>query len=207
MFITQTREKILRLFFEKPELRIHQRGIVRRARVNPQNAHKYLREFVQHGLLLRSESPLFVLYRLNPNNAYLFKMFELFELMKKEDFYADNKILARRLLKYTQILRRLSDDEIRTIILFGPAARKEWTEGSEVDILTVSHAKAAPKKLSQIHEAAAHGVRHMLRISSRNLASDEVIQGFRKKRGFFSDLWRDRIVLYNEFSFWEMIRN
>ena len=161
---------------------------------------------MQRGLLLKSESPQFLLYRLNPKNAYLFKIFELFELMKKEDFYTDNTMLARRLLKYTQILRRLSDEDIRAIILFGPAARGEWTEGSEVDILTVTSTKVAPKKMSQIHEEAAHGVRHMLNISSVSIAMDEVIQGFRKKRDFFPDLWRDRIVLYNEFLFWEMIR-
>ena len=198
MFITRTREKILRLFFDRPKLRIHQRGIVRRARVNPQNAHKYLKEFVQDGLLLRSESPQFVLYRLNPKNAYLFKVFELFELKKKEDFYSKNNLLARRLLKYVQILRRLSENEIRIVILHGPAARGEWTEESAVDILTVTSARVGPKKMAQIHEAAARGVRYMLNISANNFAMNDV--------GFLPDLWKDRILLYNEFLFWQLIR-
>ena len=198
MFITKTREKILCLFFNRPELRIHQRGIVRKARVNPQNAHKYLKEFVRDGLLLRSESPQFSLYRINPKNAYLFKIFELFELKKKEDFCSKNNLLARRLLKYMQILRRLSENEVQLIILYGPAARGEWTEESAVDILTVTPARVGPKKMTQIHEEAAKRVRFMLHISSSNFTMEDV--------NFFPELWKDRIVLYNEYLFWHMIR-
>jgi len=206
MFISRTREKILRLFYERPERRIHLRGIVRTAGVNPQNAHKYLQEFVEDGLLLRSDSPQFVLYRLNPKNEILFKIFELFELRKKEEFKSNNPVLSRRLLRYMQVLGHLSENEIRIIVLFGPAARGEWSERSKVDILTVSSTKANPKKMARIHQEAAQKVRLMLTIESSNLAVDDFIQGFRKKKEFFAEFWENRIVLYNEFLFWRLIR-
>jgi hypothetical protein len=174
--------------------------------VNPQNAHKYLKEFVRDGLLFKSESPQFTLYRINPKNPFLFKIFELYELEQKEKFYSRNITLGRRLLKYAQVLRGLSDKEIWMILLYGPATRGEWTAETVVDILTVSSAKIPPQKMAAIHEEAANLVRHMLKISSIDIAMDDVIQGFREKKTFFTDLWNERIILYNEFLFWQMIR-
>ncbi len=146
--------------------------------------------------MLKSESPQFDLYRLNPKNAPVFKLFELFELRRRDEFFASNIVLAQRLLKYMQILRKLSGDKVRIVVLHGPAARGEWTEGGEVHILTDSPAQ----------KEAVDKVRHMFKISSMDMAVDNMKQGFRKKSDFFSALWRDRIVLYNEFLFWEMIR-
>ena len=55
MSLSTTKERILKLFFDNPGLLIHQREISRRANVFPHNVNKYLKEFVQDGLLIRSE--------------------------------------------------------------------------------------------------------------------------------------------------------
>ena len=60
--------------------------------------------------------------------------------------------------------------------------------------------------MARIHQEAAQKVRLMLTIESSNLAVDDFIQGFRKKKEFFAEFWENRIVLYNEFLFWRLIR-
>ena len=206
MVITKTREKILRLFFDRPELRIHQRGVVRRAGVSPQNAHLYLQEFVEKGWLLRGDFPHFVLYRINPASAPIFKLFEMFELERREEFISRGGTLANRLLTYMRVLSRLSEREIRSVILFGPAARGEWEERSQVDIAAIAADGTNPQKIERMHRQAAQKVGRMLRISWTHFAIQDFIGGFRKKAPFFDELWKDRIVLHNEYLFWQMVR-
>jgi len=35
---------------------------------------------------------------------------------------------------------------------------------------------------------------------------DKFIKGIRSQTEFYDELWRDRIVLHNEFLFWQIIR-
>jgi hypothetical protein len=218
MYITKTREKILRLFFDNPARHIHLRGIVRRTGVNPQNAHKYLRQFVEDGLLLKSDFTQFALYRINPKNAFIFKIFELFELEKKQKFYARNRALEPRLLNFMRVCRRLSRNTVRAVILHGPASRGEWTEGSQVDIMAVTAdstadciadstaGSTAGSPMSAILQETTASLRTMLTIYPTHHAMDAVIQGLRKKDPLFTALLKERVVLYNEFLFWQIIR-
>ena len=146
------------------------------------------------------------LYRLNPKNDFIFKVFELFELRKREEFFRGNETLSRRLRKYMQILQRHSENDPQIVVLYGPAARGDWAEGHKADILTVTPSRIDPKEIEKIHRTAASRVKLMLDIASRNLTVKSFVQGFRTKNRFFIDLWRDRIVLYNEFLFWQGIR-
>jgi len=206
MYITKTREKILRLFFDNPWRQIHLRGVVLRTGVNPQNAHKYLHQFVEDGLLLKSDFIQFALYRINPRNAFIFKIFELFELEKKRKFYAQNRALESRLSNFMKVCRRRSQNAIRSLILHGAASRGEWTEGSQVDIMAVTADQASARKVAPILQESAASLRHMLNISFAHQALEDVVQGLKKKDPVFTGLLKDRVVLYNEFLFWEIIR-
>jgi predicted nucleotidyltransferase len=206
MFISQTREKILRLFFDNPELHIHQRGIARQANVAPHNVNKYLKEFVQDGLLIRSEISNLTLFRINPQNDFLFKVFELFEMRRKSRFLVKNKKISRMLSEYNENLIRLSSREIQMVILFGSVARGKWTKGSDIEILTVTSKSEEKRKIIRVQEEAAKEFNHILHISPVHITIDKFIEGMRNKLAFFEELWRDRIVLYNEFFFWQLIR-
>ena len=206
MFISSTREKILKLFFNNPGLLIHQRGIARQANVVPQNVNKYLNEFVRDGLLMRSEIPHLTLFRINPKSDFLFKIFEVFELERKKEFYTQNEKIARLLNQYTENLVRLSQREIQMVILFGPVARGKWTKGSYVDILAVTSTTVDNKKITKIQGNAALRISHLLKISPVHVAMDKFIEGIRNKFELYDELWKDRIVLYNEFLFWQSVR-
>jgi len=206
MFISKTREKILRLFFDNPELRIHQRGIARHANVAPHNVNKYLKEFVNDGLLIRSEISNLTLFKINPENDFLFKVFELFEMRRKNRFLKQNKKISRMLNEYNENLKRLSSREIQMVILFGSVARGKWKKGSDIDVLTVTSGFVEKRKIIRIQEKAAQEIVHILQISPVHLTIGKLIEGMRNKLDFFEEVWRDRIVLYNEFLFWELIR-
>ena len=206
MFISQTREKILKLFFNDPELLIHQRGISRQAGVAPHNVNKYLREFVRDGLLIRSEISNLTLFKINPQNDFLFKVFEIFEIRRKNRVLTQNKKISRMLSEYNENLKRLSNREIQMVILFGSVARGKWSKGSDIDILTVTTESAEKRKIIQIQEGAAEEIDHILQISPVHVTIEKFTEGIRKKLEFYRELWRDRIVLYNEFLFWQLIR-
>jgi len=203
MFISPTREKILKLFFNNPGLLIHQRGIARQADVVPQNVNKYLNEFVRDGLLMRSEISHLTLFRINPKSDFLFKIFEVFELERKKEFYTQNEKIARLLNQYTENLVRLSQREIQMVVLFGPEARGKRTKGSQVDILTVTSTTVDNKKITGIQEKAVLRIGHLLKISLVHVTMDKFVEGVRNKLDLYDELWKDRIVLYNEFLFWQ----
>jgi len=206
MFISRTREKILRLFFSDPELSIHQRGISRQANVAPHNVNKYLKEFVNDGLLIRSEISNLTLFRINPENDFLFKVFEIFEMDRKNRFFEQNRKISRLLDEYNENLKRLSSREIQMVILFGSVARGKWTKGSDIDVLTVTSKPEEKRKIIQIQQRAAEECDHIIQISPVHITINKFIEGMRNKLEFFDELWRDRIVLYNEFLFWELSR-
>jgi predicted nucleotidyltransferase len=206
MFISQTREKILRVFFDNPELHIHQRGIARQADVAPHNANKYLKEFVNDGLLIRNELSNLTLFKINPQNDFLFKVFELFEMKRKNRFFMQNKKISRLLSEYNENLKRLSSREIQVVILFGSVARGKWTKGSDIDILTVTTEGVERRKIIQVQQRAAEEIDHILHISPVHITIGKFIEGVRNKLDFFEELWRDRVVLYNEFLFWQLVK-
>lgn len=206
MFISRTREKILRLFFNDPELLIHQRGISRQANVAPHNVHKYLKEFVNDGLLIRSEISNLTLFKINPEDDFLFKVFEMFEMKRKNRFFTQNKKIYRMLSEYNENLKRLSNREIQMVILFGSVARGKWTKGSDIDVLVATSKPSEKRKIVRIQEEAAQEIDHILHISPVHINIDKFVEGMRNKLEFYEELWRDRIVLYNEFLFWQLIR-
>lgn len=206
MYISQTREKILRMFFDNPELIIHQRGIARQANVVPHNVNKYLKEFVNDGLLIRNEISNLTLFKINPENDFLFKIFEIFEIKRKNRFFLQNKKISRLLSEYNENLKRLSSREIQMIVLFGSVARGRWTKGSDIDILTVTAKDAERRKIVRIQERAAQEIDHIMQISPIHITVDKFIEGMKNKLDFFQELWKDRILLYNEFLFWQLIR-
>ena len=46
----------------------------------------------------------------------------------------------------------------------------------------------------------------LLEISPVSTTTKKFIEGFREKTEFYDDLWKDRIVLYNEFLFWQLVK-
>ena len=204
MFLPKTRENILKLFFNNPTEEFHLREISRRTNVVPQNVNKYAKDFVEEGLLIRREVGNMTMYRINPNGDYLFKIFEIFEVQRKLNFFSKNKKISRLLNEYISNLVRLSNREIQMVVLFGSVARGEWSRGSDIDILFCTATKS--NRFIKMHEESEKKVRPLLEISPIHVTIAKIVDGFRDTLEFYDELWRDRIILYNEYLFWEVIK-
>lgn len=204
MFLPKTRENILKLFFSNPTQEYHLREISRRTNVVPQNVNKYAKNFVEEGLLMRREVGNMTLYRIDPKSDVLFKIFEIFEVHRRINFFSKNKKIYRLLNEYISNLIRLSNREIQMVALFGSVARIEWTRGSDIDILFCTAKKS--NRFIQMHEESEKKVQPLLEISPLHVTIDRIVDGFRDKLEFYDEIWRDRIILYNEYLFWEIIK-
>ena len=204
MLIPVRRKKILEVFLKDPFKEIHLREIARLSKVSLNNVDNSLRLFVKDNMFKRRDVSNMTFFKPNLENETLLKIFEFLELEKKKEFYDKNKKIARLLQKYTQDIIDLSNKKIQLVILFGSVARGEWTKGSDIDILAVVSEK--DKDVIAVLNKAKIDVSPLLEISPISTTTEKFIEGFRKKTEFYDELWKDRVVLYNEFLFWQMIK-
>ncbi len=204
MLIPIGRKKILEVFMKNPFKEIHLREIARMSGVSLTNADSSLRLFLKDNIFKRRDVSNMSFFKPNLENETLLKIFEFLELEKKNRFYNKNKRIARLLQKYTQDIIDLSNKKIQLVILFGSVARGEWTKGSDIDILIVVSEK--DKDVTAALSNAKIDVSPLLEIGPISTTVDKFVEGFRKKTEFYDELWKDRIVLYNEFLFWQLIK-
>ncbi len=204
MLIPEGRKKILRLFLKEPHTELHLREIARKSGVSRDNVDKSMRLFVQEQVFLRRETPKMVFFKPNIQNPLLLKIFELLELEKREEFFDKNKRIARLIRKYTQDIINLSNKNIQMAILFGSVARGEWSRGSDIDIIVVLSEKN--KELIGILDKAKIDVSPLLEIRAITTTIPQFIEGLKNETEFYKELWRDRIILYNEFLFWRSVK-
>ena len=90
------------------------------------------------------------------------------------------------------------------MVLFGSVARGEWVKGSDIDILAVSSNKDSDA--INILNKAKIDVSPLLEIRPVSTTIEKFTAGLKKKTEFYNELWNDRIVLYNESLFWQLVR-
>jgi predicted nucleotidyltransferase len=204
MLIPLQRKKILEVFMSDPAKEIHLREASRLSKVSLNNVNDTLRQFVKDGLFKRREISNMSLFKPNLDNEDLLKLFEYMELKRKKEFYGKNKSIARLLEKYTANITELSKRQIQLVVLFGSVARGEWVKGSDIDILAVSSNKDSDA--INILNKAKIDVSPLLEIRPISTTIEKFTEGLKKKTEFYYELWNDRIVLYNESLFWQLVR-
>jgi predicted nucleotidyltransferase len=90
------------------------------------------------------------------------------------------------------------------VVLFGSVARSEWSRGRDIDILFSAAKKS--NRFIKIHEESEKKVHPLLEIAPLHVTIDKIVDGLRDNLEFYDELWRDRIILYNEYLFWEIIK-
>ena len=204
MLIPDRRKKILEVFLKDPFKEIHLREIARLSEVSVNNVDNSLRLFVKDDMFKRREVSNMVFFKPNLENEELLKIFEYLELEKKKRFYDKNKKIARLLQKYTENTVTLSDKKIQLVILFGSVARGEWTKRSDIDILVVVSGKE--NEVTPVLNKAKINVSPLLDIRPISTTTNKFREGFKNRTEFYDELWKDRVVLYNEFLFWQLVR-
>lgn len=204
MLIPTGRKKILDIFLKSPFNEIHLREIARMSEVSLTNTDNSMRLFLKNNMFKRRDISNMSFFKPNLENETLLKVFEFLELDRKNEFYNKNKKITRLLQKYTQDVINLSKKKIQLVILFGSVARGEWSKGSDIDILAVVSEK--DKDVIATLNKGKIDVSPLLEIRPISTTVDKFAEGFRKKTEFYEELWKDRIVLYNEFLFWQLIK-
>jgi predicted nucleotidyltransferase len=204
MLIPVKRKKILEVFLKDPFKEIHLREIARLSKVSLNNVDNSMRLFMKDNIFIRRDVSNMTFFMPNLENETLLKIFELLELEKKKNFYYKNKNIARLLQEYTKNVIDLSNNKIQSVILFGSVARGEWNKYSDIDILAIVPEK--DKDIITVLNEAKIDVSPLLEIRPISTTIKNFIEGFRKKIEFYDELWKDRVVLYNEFLFWQMIK-
>ena len=204
MLIPSGRKKILEIFLKDPFREIHLREIARLSKSSLTNVDNSMKLFVKNGIFIRNEMSHSIFFKPNLENDETIKIFELLEMERRKNFYAKNKNIARLLKKYTDSVIELSNKRIQLVILFGSVARGEWTKKSDVDILAVVPDKE--KDITNVLNEAKTDVSPLLEIRPISTTTNKFMDGFKAKTEFYDNLWNDRVILYNEFLFWQLIR-
>ncbi|MBI1991883.1 MAG: nucleotidyltransferase domain-containing protein [Candidatus Omnitrophica bacterium] len=202
MYLSPGKERILRLFFQDPLLEIHLLEISRRTQLVPDNVQKFTRAFVEAGLLTRRKTGSMAFFKAKLDNPELSKIFESVELKRQQAFLQRHKAIARLLGQLTEQLLEVSQREIQLIALFGSVARGTWKRGSDIDLLTVTPRET--RATARWFDVVRRHVEPLLDLAPVNTTIAQFTDGLRKRTAFYDELWRDRIVLYNEFLFWQL---
>ena len=204
MLIPAGRKKLLEVFMKEPFKEVHLREIARLSKVSLNNVDSSMRLFVKEGMFKRRKISNMTFYRPNLENEYLLKLFEYLELERKSMFFKRNKKIARLLDRYVRNLLALSSRKIQMIILFGSVARGEWTKGSDIDILAIVSEKE--DDLAAMLNKAKSDISPLLEIRPISTSINKFSDNLKRKTEFYGELWKDRIVLYNEYLFWRLIK-
>ena len=204
MLIPDKRKKILEVFFKDPFKEVHLREVVRLSKVSLTNVDNSMRLFVKEDMFKRREVSNMVFFKPNLENEALLKIFEYLEMEKRRNFYGKNKKIARLLQKYSNDIVDLSDKKIQIVILFGSVARGDWTKDSDVDMLAVVSGKE--NEVTPVLNKAKIDAGPLLEIRPISTTTEKFVDGLKTRTEFYNELWKDRVILYNEFLFWQLIR-
>jgi predicted nucleotidyltransferase len=124
--------RILRLFFEGPNERLHLREVARRVGLSATGAMKILRRLEKEGLLEKERAAVTVVYRGNYDN-------EKFKALKRAlNLYSLNSSgLVSELVDFFKVPE--------CIVLFGSYAKGEDTRESDIDIAVLTGMKEYPQ--------------------------------------------------------------
>ncbi|MEK6963761.1 MAG: nucleotidyltransferase domain-containing protein [Nanoarchaeota archaeon] len=115
-------EHVLKLLLENSPLKKwHFEEVVREAQVTKAVANKWLKKYVQDGVLARKkEKGKFPYFTVGSNNSVYYSLKRVYSL--------------ERLHKSGLIPKLLSLKTVKTIILFGSLARGDWYKDSDIDL-------------------------------------------------------------------------
>jgi predicted nucleotidyltransferase len=135
-FITPTLLKILYLFHEEPMQELHEREVVRRARVSKGSANKILRKLSEIKVFNRSKRGRMVFYSLNMKNAVARQFKVLFNVYSLNELVEEIK------------------QDCKRIILFGSCSEGTDVKESDVDLFILTNEKNRVKSIVNTYQKA-----------------------------------------------------
>lgn len=208
MDISEPKLKILETLYKELPEELHIREVQRRTNLNYERVNKYLTDLEQLDVLKSRRKGRLKLYHIDTSNPYALQFLSIIEIEKQRKFSSQNPIIWNMLSKFTNEVKKELDGKILSIVLFGSVARGKYSRDSDVDILIITPDLNIEEK-TQLESI-------ITRISSKSSASygfdlapimvtlSDFKDGF-ETRDFYRDLWEDRVLLYGETKFVEVI--
>jgi predicted nucleotidyltransferase len=183
--------------------------IKRKINLSYDRVHKYLKDLEKSKILTSVVKGKTKLYKANLENMLTLKLFETFEIQKRERFYKKNPDIRALLERFTEDVLKQIKDKTLIMILFGSVAREKYNRESDVDILIITP-NLSKSQLDSIKKIIEKTASEYSSIYERELVPlviklSEFTEGLKAKRDFYQEIWLDRIVLYGESRFFEEI--
>jgi predicted nucleotidyltransferase len=135
-FITPTLLKILYLFHENPMQELHEREVVRKAKVSKGSANNILRKLSEIKVLNRNKRGRMVFYSLNMKNAVARQFKVLFNVYSLNELVEEIK------------------QDCKRIILFGSCSEGTDVKESDVDLFILTNEKNRVKSIVNTYQKA-----------------------------------------------------
>jgi len=208
MNISEPKLKILgTVYGELPE-ELHIREVQRRTGLNYERVNKYLTDLEKLGILKSRRKGRLKLYRIDISSRYALQLLSIIEIEKQRRFSSQNPIIGNMLSKFTNEIKDKLNGKILSVVLFGSVARGKYARDSDVDILIITPDLGMEEKtqLESIIAKISSGLsaRYGFDIVPLNVTLSD-FKGEFETRDFYKDLWEDRILLYGETKFVEVV--
>jgi len=202
-----SRLNILKVFFEQPDKELYVMEVKKKTGMSYDRAYQYLKDLESEGILTSKLKGKSRFYKANLKDKMTLKLFETFEIKKREEFFQKDADIKTLLNRFTEDVLKQIRDKVLIIILFGSVARGKYGKGSDIDILIVtpnlSNIEPIKKVIGKI--ANEYSSVYEKEIVPITVTLKDFSEGLKTKGDFFQELWMDRIVLYGESRFFEEI--
>lgn len=173
-FITPTLLKILYLFHENPMQELHEREVVRKAKVSKGSANNILRKLSEIKVLNRNKRGRMVFYSLNMKNAVARQFKVLFNVYSLNELVEEIK------------------QDCKRIILFGSCSEGTDVKESDVDLFILTNEKNRVKSIVNTYQKAGK------RIAPIIVNSNEVIKLRRKDKPLYDRILKGILLWESE---------
>jgi len=205
MLISRGREKVIKVFYDDPYIELYVKEVAELSTSAFARVHQYLNEYSSMGMLHRRGTKRRIYFRANLDEPKLLKIFEYLEVLRREDFFSRNKRFERVLNRFLQTLISEAEHDILLVGLFGSLARGEWTKESDIDMLVVTSNSFGKDEVIPLIERAKRNISGLYHLAPVSLTVSRYKESAIQNNTFFQNFWKDRIILYNEFMFWQLI--
>jgi len=115
---------VLIFFLDNPTLEIHIKGVSRRLKVSPATAKRFCDLYSDKKILISEKKSNSIFFKLNNSDKYVIELKKIYVITKIKDNWKD-----------------LSDENIKSVAVYGSSVSGEYSEKSDIDLLVLSRKK------------------------------------------------------------------
>ena len=205
--LNRTIRDTMAVFYSDPWASLAVREVAKRAGRAPVSPiHRAIRSLAEAGLLVAGRSSgteAWPRYRADTRSPFLLKLFEALEVERRLAFFNHVPALRRTMERVVNQLLESTSWEVLGVYVFGSWVRGQQQPESDLDILLVF--PFADRVERDNIRAAERLLAGSWRPSIITTDARKLQEGFAKRGPFYQELWRDRVVVYGESVFWQIL--